>query len=464
MRSTWGATLAVLLLFGCPEQLGDRCGDQLPPCPAGFSCVEARCTAQAGGQSGGATAGGQSGGMTAGGGAAAGGQSGGATAGGQSGGPTAGGQSGGPTAGGQSGGATAGGQSGGATAGGQSGGATAGGQSGGATAGGQSGGATAGGQSGGATAGGQSGGATAGGQSGGATAGGQSGGATAGGQSGGATAGGQSGGTVVLVVRDFEEHVQLDGSVLGFPRSGEIINLVEFLPDGGVQRTPMLTDGGGIFSLGSTSGGVRLFEAIRPALPPVLAQSSLSQVDLSTLYSSGRPGDGLVGQSASFLLTLLPWQFNDYIQGVSLSAGSNFDVRPTGQIGSSSYSGTAPISMSSGPAISQNDDLRISQFRSQITDAGFLVSLAGVAFGQGFAVPGDTIAMSLTQPPLTGSIVIPAGTFSIASKLGGAPEFCNVDVSERVGGRIVRNSPLLMTGRVDPSTTSLLPVPRMTVS
>lgn len=58
-------------LASCPEQLGDRCGPSLPPCPSQAECVDSRCRwslAQGGGSGGGTTgpvtSGGASGGGT----------------------------------------------------------------------------------------------------------------------------------------------------------------------------------------------------------------------------------------------------------------------------------------------------------------------------------------------------------------------------------------------------------------
>lgn len=36
-----------LVLSGCPEQIGDRCGAGLPPCSDGFSCIDGRCARSA---------------------------------------------------------------------------------------------------------------------------------------------------------------------------------------------------------------------------------------------------------------------------------------------------------------------------------------------------------------------------------------------------------------------------------
>jgi hypothetical protein len=163
MRRILGV-VSVVVLAGCPEPIGDRCGPDLPPCPSGQSCLDGRCqAAMGGGAAGGATSGGTSGG-------ASGGMAGG-TAGGSSGG-VAGGEAGG-MAGGDAGGSAGG------VAGGDAGG-SAGGDAGG-MAGGDAGG-MAGGTAGGA-AGGMAGG-SAGGLAGG-VAGGMSGG-TAGGAAGGA--------------------------------------------------------------------------------------------------------------------------------------------------------------------------------------------------------------------------------------------------------------------------------------
>jgi len=43
MRSFAALVVVVAGLSACPEQVGDRCGAQLPPCPAGQQCVDARC-------------------------------------------------------------------------------------------------------------------------------------------------------------------------------------------------------------------------------------------------------------------------------------------------------------------------------------------------------------------------------------------------------------------------------------
>lgn len=60
-------------LASCPEQLGDRCGPSLPPCPSQAECVDSRCRwnlAQGGGSGGGSTgpvtSGGASGGSVSG--------------------------------------------------------------------------------------------------------------------------------------------------------------------------------------------------------------------------------------------------------------------------------------------------------------------------------------------------------------------------------------------------------------
>lgn len=57
------ATLVVMVLAGCPEQLRNRCGDALPPCPSGQSCIAGLCAlgddaGVSGGGAGGGTAGG----------------------------------------------------------------------------------------------------------------------------------------------------------------------------------------------------------------------------------------------------------------------------------------------------------------------------------------------------------------------------------------------------------------------
>ncbi len=31
--------VTAVLLVGCPEMIGDRCGPDLPPCPSGTTCV-----------------------------------------------------------------------------------------------------------------------------------------------------------------------------------------------------------------------------------------------------------------------------------------------------------------------------------------------------------------------------------------------------------------------------------------
>lgn len=43
----------VVLLVGCPEPLGDRCGEALPPCAAGDECIAGHCRVAAGGGSAG---------------------------------------------------------------------------------------------------------------------------------------------------------------------------------------------------------------------------------------------------------------------------------------------------------------------------------------------------------------------------------------------------------------------------
>lgn len=59
------AILFLLFASSCPEVIGDRCGDSLPPCPNGTTCIEGRCRSDgmAGGTAtGGSTAGGSAGG------------------------------------------------------------------------------------------------------------------------------------------------------------------------------------------------------------------------------------------------------------------------------------------------------------------------------------------------------------------------------------------------------------------
>lgn len=65
-RNPLMAILSLLFVSSCPEVIGDRCGDNLPPCPNGTSCIEGRCRSDgmAGGTAtgGGSTAGGSAGG------------------------------------------------------------------------------------------------------------------------------------------------------------------------------------------------------------------------------------------------------------------------------------------------------------------------------------------------------------------------------------------------------------------
>lgn len=79
-------TLGLITFASCPEQIGDRCGDALPPCPSGTACVDGLCRpvtgsdggaagagggGSSGGLSGGGAGGGTSGGLSGGGGEAA---------------------------------------------------------------------------------------------------------------------------------------------------------------------------------------------------------------------------------------------------------------------------------------------------------------------------------------------------------------------------------------------------------
>ena len=72
--------VAAVLLLGCPEVIGDRCGPDLPPCPSGTACVNEVCQSSQGGGS--AAGGSAAGGSTAGGNAAGGNAAGGNAAGG----------------------------------------------------------------------------------------------------------------------------------------------------------------------------------------------------------------------------------------------------------------------------------------------------------------------------------------------------------------------------------------------
>lgn len=65
------AGLAVLALSACPEPIGNRCGDDLPPCPSGQACISGLCAPaiDAGNQGGGTAGGGTAGGGAAGAGA-----------------------------------------------------------------------------------------------------------------------------------------------------------------------------------------------------------------------------------------------------------------------------------------------------------------------------------------------------------------------------------------------------------
>ena len=58
--------LFIAFMSSCPQQIGDRCGDSLPPCPNGTACIEGRCRTDgiAGGSAtgGGSTSGGSAGG------------------------------------------------------------------------------------------------------------------------------------------------------------------------------------------------------------------------------------------------------------------------------------------------------------------------------------------------------------------------------------------------------------------
>lgn len=61
MNSFWHPTVLVLVVTSsCLQPIGDRCGDSLPPCPNGTTCIEGRCSSDstAGGTAGGAGAGG----------------------------------------------------------------------------------------------------------------------------------------------------------------------------------------------------------------------------------------------------------------------------------------------------------------------------------------------------------------------------------------------------------------------
>lgn len=60
------AILSLIVVSSCPQPIGDRCGDKLPPCPNGTTCTEGRCrtdgvaggTATGGGPASGGSAGG----------------------------------------------------------------------------------------------------------------------------------------------------------------------------------------------------------------------------------------------------------------------------------------------------------------------------------------------------------------------------------------------------------------------
>lgn len=191
MTRRWLAVAGVAIgVAGCPTQIGDACGPDLPPCPSGQACIDSKCvaTVSAGGSAGGGLAGGLAGGRSGGGVAAGGSAAGGAAAGGN---VIAGGAAGGVVMAGGAGGGLAGGTAGGGAAGAETaGGTTAGGEAGGGSGGGA---VAAGGSAGGVvTAGGSAGGVVT---AGGTTAGGLAGGGST---AGGAAAGGAAGGTVLV--------------------------------------------------------------------------------------------------------------------------------------------------------------------------------------------------------------------------------------------------------------------------
>jgi hypothetical protein len=111
--------LIPILVSGCPQQLGNRCGPDLPPCPSGTACVDAVCQEEAAG-GGGSVGGGSVGGGSVGGGSVGGGSVGGGSVGGGSVGGSVGGGSvgGGSVGGGSVGGSVGGGSVGGGSAGG----------------------------------------------------------------------------------------------------------------------------------------------------------------------------------------------------------------------------------------------------------------------------------------------------------------------------------------------------------
>ncbi len=244
-----------------------------------------------------------------------------------------------------------------------------------------------------------------------------------------------------------------------YPRNGQVISLIEFLGDGGLIRLPMATDGGGVFFREVTGSGTRTIEAIRPGEVPLLVQSPVDQFDISDLQYSGRPGTTLMSQNIPLQLSFAAWQPDDYLHGVSLSAGTMFEVRLSAPASSTSYSGSGSLLQQAGPEILRTDELQLRQFRPERSDAGLVYDwLVSAGTAQGLSLPGDNISMTLSPTLQTGSISVPANMSTIVTLLGGAVSSCSLQVHEPVAGWWPANAPRLLIASIDPSSNATFPV------
>jgi hypothetical protein len=352
------------MLFGaCPEPIGDRCGDGLPPCPGATACVAGRCTLQ-------------------------------------------------PDGGGSGGNATGGG-------------GTAGGNA-------TGGGGTAGGNA-------TGGGGTAGGAP--SDAGTDAGAVT----DAGADAGAPRDAGRVLTVIDRLLFVQTDGGTEEHPNTGEVVNALFALADGGLQRLAMTTDGGGLFVVENAPAGPWMIEAIPPNNFRTYYDVSGDQHDITSRTQLGRPGVPVTRQDFIFLdLTVQPWgePGTHHLQLSSRSAGSRFHIYPEPAPGTVLLYGQYPSDSVHGPAIRPSDDLRVSQFGTSFRDGGAAsLEIVGSVLLTGATVPGQFVSGTLVPPNGVGTARVRLDAGALEPLVGGPVSSCDVRLEEVAGDARLLNPP-----------------------
>ena len=382
MRS-FVVALGLITLASCPEQIGDRCGEQLPPCPSGTACIAGHCKEVIGG--GGGSGGGASGGI----------------------------------AGGLMGGGSAGGivVDSGADAGGL------------------------------------------------VIDAGIDGGLDAGELDAGTDGGDDAGlprdaGRVLVVVRR-DLYVQTDGGLDEYPRPGEVMTALFLLVDGGELRVPMASNDAGVFVAEHAPAGAWMVETLVSGAGIVIFEPNGDRVDLSSTVYRGRPGPPVANMTQlSFNLTVQPWGEFDSLELVAQRAGSLIVVSPPLNLGDISVSGQIPATAFRGPTIQTDDDLRISQVKTNTLDSGVEVaSIAGTASLSGTSVPGSVIAATLIPPSAIGRLSVRLDAGALLASLGGQNESCSIYVSEEISGVRTSTDPSVVFADMFQATSLDIDVP-----